>query len=119
MVQIKYPFQFDHRGRTAESDEAQHIRELIEQVLFTTPGERINRPDFGCGVLQLVFAPNSPELAATTQMLVQTSLQNTLSEKIVVSKVVVENDDALLRITIDYVIRRSQQEEQFVVTHRF
>ena len=57
-------------ARRRRSDE-DHVRDLIEQVLFTTPGERVNRPTFGSGLLQLVFAPNSDALAAATEMTVQ------------------------------------------------
>src|SRR4030095_7949177 len=71
MSQVDYPFSFDNRGRTSDTTTDEHIRDLIEQVLFTSPGERENRPTFGCGLNQLVFAPNSPELAAATQFLVQ------------------------------------------------
>jgi phage baseplate assembly protein W len=118
MVQIHYPYQFDHRKRTAESDELSHIRELIEQVLFTAAGERVNRPEFGSGIMQLVFAPNSDELAATTQMLVQAALQQALSDKITVNQVTVANEDATLRINIDYTVRRTQQQDQLVLAHR-
>src|SRR5688572_2846201 len=69
-MNLRFPYQFDGRGRTADADEATWIRGLVEQVLFTSPGERVMRPDFGSGLMQLVFAPNSPELAATTQFLV-------------------------------------------------
>ena len=72
-MNIDYPFHFDHRGRTALTDDDDHIRDMIEQVLFTTPGERVNRPTFGSGLLQLLFAPNSGELATATQFLVQGS----------------------------------------------
>jgi hypothetical protein len=91
---------------------------LIEQVLFTAPGERVNRPDFGSGVMQLVFAPNSTELAATTQMLIQAALQQTLSDKIVLNKVTVANEEAVLRITVDYTVRRTQQQDQLVLAKR-
>ena len=74
-MNIDFPYQFDHRGRTAATDYENHIRDMIEQVLFTSPGERVNRPTFGSGLLQLVFAPNSDELAGTTQFLVQSALQ--------------------------------------------
>jgi phage baseplate assembly protein W len=106
-MQVGFPYRFDHRGRTAETDEAQHIRDLIEQVLFTSPGERVMRPDFGSGLLQLVFAPNSDVLAATTQMLVQGALQRWLGEVIVVEAVRVEAEEATLRVTVQYVIRRN------------
>ena len=69
-----FPYHVDGRGRTAETDEDDHIRDLIYQVLFTNPGERVNRPDFGCGISQLVFMPNSDVLAAATQFLVQGAL---------------------------------------------
>ena len=79
-MNIDFPYHFDARGRTAEVDYDAHICDLIEQVLFTAPGERVNRPDFGSGLLRLVFAPNSSELAATTQYLVQGSLQQYLGD---------------------------------------
>ena len=60
-MNIDFPFHSDSRGRTATTDDDDHIRDMIEQFLFTNPGERVNRPDFGSGLLQLVFAPNSPE----------------------------------------------------------
>jgi uncharacterized protein len=109
-MQIDFPFHFDRNGRTATTDEADHIRDMIEQVLFTAPGERLNRPDFGSGVMQLVFQPNSPELAATTQYLVQASLQQWLSEVIVVNAVDVASQDASLTIRVDYTIRRTQEQ---------
>jgi phage baseplate assembly protein W len=108
-MHVDYPFQFDGRGRTAPpQDENAHIRDLIEQVLFTSPGERVNRPSFGSGLMQLVFAPNSPELAATTQFLVQGALQQWLGDLIQIESLQVENEDAALRITIQYFVRRTQ-----------
>jgi phage baseplate assembly protein W len=106
-VNLRFPYQFDGRGRTAEDAEAAYVRGLVEQVLFTSPGERVNRPDFGSGLLQLAFAPNGVELAATTQLLVQGALQQWLGDLIVVETVAVEADDAALRVTVGYVIRRS------------
>ena len=107
MRQVDFPYRFDARGRTAATDEADHIRDLIEQVLFTSPGERVMRPDFGSGLLQLVFAPNSEVLAATTQVLVQSALQRWLGELILVEAVRVEAIDSTLRVTVQYVIRQS------------
>ena len=107
MMQVNFPYRFDARGRTAGADEADHIRDLIEQVLFTHPGERVMRPDFGSGLLQLVFAPNSEVLASTTQVLVQSSLQRWLGEWILVESVQVEAVDSTLRVTVQYVIRRT------------
>jgi phage baseplate assembly protein W len=111
MTQIAYPFKFDNHGRTAGKDQDAHIRDLIEQVLFTVPGERVNRPTFGSGLMQLVFAPNSDELATTTQFLVQGALQQFLGDLILVESVQVNNEDASLRVTVQYVVKRSQQRE--------
>jgi phage baseplate assembly protein W len=108
-MQVDYPFHFDDRGGTASVDEEAHIRDLIEQVLFTNPGERVNRPTFGSGLLQLVFAPNSDALAAATQMSVQGALQQWLGDLIAVEAVEVNNVDSTLEVNVQYVIRRNQQ----------
>ena len=109
MSHVDYPYHHDRRGRTGspESQDA-HVRDLIEQVLFTSPGERVNRPDFGSGLMQLVFQPNSVEVAAATEFLVQSSLQQWLGESITVESVAVESDDSVLRVTVQYVVRSTQ-----------
>src|SRR5438552_9556382 len=106
-MNIEFPFHFNGRGRTADADTDAHIRDLIEQVLFTAPGERVNRPSFGCGLLRLVFAPNSDELATATQLLVQGSLQQWLGDLIQVDDVQVEHVDATLAVTVRYIVRRT------------
>jgi phage baseplate assembly protein W len=108
-MQLDYPYHFDGRGRTAETTDDDHLRDLIEQVLFTAPGERVNRPTFGSGVMQLVFAPNSDALASATQQMVQGALQQWLGDLIQVQTVDVQNEDATLRIQIQYIVRRTQQ----------
>ena len=110
-MNIKFPFQADHKGATANSPEEKHIREMIEQVLFTSPGERVNRPTFGSGLMQLVFQPNSDELAATIQFLVQSSLQQWLGELIEVKSVETSNNDSTLQVTVEYTIRRTKQNQ--------
>jgi hypothetical protein len=110
-MQIAYPFDVDGRGRSAEAGEDEHIRQMIEQVLFTAPGERVNRPDFGSGLLQLVFAPNSEELAAATQATVQGALQRWLGEVIRVEAVRVESVESTLRVTVRYVVQRSEERQ--------
>jgi len=100
-----FPFHVDGRGCAAETAEDDHIRDMIFQVLFTNPGERVNRPDFGCGLKQLVFAPNSDALAAATQFLVQGSLQRWLDPVIEVEAVEVEAVDSELRVSIAYTKR--------------
>jgi phage baseplate assembly protein W len=104
MATLDYPYHFDGRGRTATTEVADHIRDLIEQVLFTSPGERVMRPDFGAGLMALVFEPNSTTLAATIQFLVQTGLQQHLSNLIAVNTVTVENIDATLQVTVRYTV---------------
>jgi uncharacterized protein len=110
-MQIAYPFRIDGRGRVAAATAAEHIRQMIEQVLFTLPGERVNRPDFGCGLQQLIFAPNSSELATATQFLVQGALEQWLGEVIEVEAVEVEAIDSTLQITIQYIDRQAQQRQ--------
>jgi phage baseplate assembly protein W len=116
MNQVDYPFRFDNRGRTADTTADDHIRDLIEQVLFTSPGERVNRPTFGCGLNQLVFSPNSPELAAATQFLVQGALQQWLGDLIVVNSVHVDSEDSTLSVTIAYIVRQTQTQQTAVFT---
>lgn len=106
-MQIDHPFHVDDRRRTAETGEEDHVRDLIEQVLFTNPGERVNRPDFGAGLDQLVFGPSSPEMASTVQALVQGSLQQWLSDRLRVEAVDIRADDATLRITVRYTLLRN------------
>jgi hypothetical protein len=108
-MNLAYPYRFDARGRTAEINDEKHIRDLIEQVLFTAPGERVMLPDFGSGVAQLVFAPNSVELASATQMLVQAALQQWLGDLIVIQAVNVEANEATLNVTVQYSILHSDQ----------
>ncbi|MEJ2009341.1 MAG: GPW/gp25 family protein [Acidobacteriota bacterium] len=115
-MNVKYPYGFDSSGHTAQTDLASHISEMIEQILLTSPGERVNRPTFGCGVTQLVFAPNSDSLAAAQQQVIQASLQQWLSDLIRVNAVEVAAQDSSLLITITYTIIQSQQQQtqQFV-----
>ena len=106
-MNIDFPFHFDARQQTAATTDDDHIRDLIEQLLFTGPGERVNRPNFGGGLQQLVFAGNSPELAATVQFMVQGNLQQYLSDLIEVNAVQVEAIDSALQVRVDYVVRRT------------
>jgi phage baseplate assembly protein W len=112
MSTLDHPYHFDGRGRTAETGTLEHIRDLIEQVLFTAPGERVMRPDFGAGLLALVFEPNSTTVAATTQFLVQSGLQKHLADLIAVNAVTVENDDAALRVTVSYTVLEDGSAQQ-------
>ena len=106
---VAYPFHFDGRGRTAMAGGDDHIRQLIEQVLFTAPSERVMRPDFGSGLLGLVFEPGGPELVATTQHVVQGSLQQELGSLIAVESVEVEQDEGTLTVSVTYVALQTQE----------
>ncbi|MGH9866931.1 MAG: GPW/gp25 family protein [Candidatus Polarisedimenticolia bacterium] len=108
-MNVAFPFRFDGRGRTSDSSQDDHIREMIQQVLFTAPGERVNRPGFGSGLMRLVFGPNSDELAAATQFLVQSSLQEWLGDLIQIVEVRVTSEDGSLEVFVDYIVRRTQE----------
>lgn len=117
-MNIDYPFHLDHRGRTALTDSDDHIRDMMEQYLFTNTGERVNRPDFGSGLLQLVFAPNSPELASTLQFTLQAGLQQWLGDVIEVRKLEVASEEAAIRVEIQYLVRRTQEERTTTLVRR-
>ena len=107
-MNVAFPYRIDGRGRSAETpDDDAHVRQLIEQVLFTVPGERVNRPDFGCGLMQLVFAPNSDELAATLQMLVQGALQQWLGSLLRIDEVLATSVDEVLSVQVRYTVVRT------------
>jgi Bacteriophage baseplate protein W len=108
-MNIDFPFSFDGRGRTAAPDDDDHIRDMIEQLLFTSPGERVNRPDFGSGLLQMVFAPNSPELAAALQFTTQAALQRYLGDLIDLQQLEVTAQESTLSVVVKYVVRRTQE----------
>ena len=105
---VDFPYSFSPLVRTSTAERDDHIRDLIEQVLFTAPGERVMRPDFGAGLLALVFEPNSSALAAAVQMLVQGGLQLHLGDLIAVQAVEVSNDEGVLRVAINYTVLADQ-----------
>jgi phage baseplate assembly protein W len=109
MMNIDFPFNFDGRGRTAATDNNDHIRDMIEELLFTSPGERVNRSDFGSGLLQMVFAPNSTELAAALQFTTQAALQRYLGDLIDLQQLTVTAQDATLSVMVNYIVRTTQQ----------
>ncbi|MEP7270533.1 MAG: GPW/gp25 family protein [Acidobacteriota bacterium] len=108
-MNIDFPFGFDARKRTALTTDEDHIRDLIEQLVLTGPGERVNRPAFGSGLQQLAFAPSSPELAAAVQFLVQGALEQYLGDLIQVDSVEVDAVESSLEVRISYVIRRTRE----------
>lgn len=109
MTSLDYPFRIDGRGRSGLATPDEHIRDLVEQLLFTAPGERVNRPTFGCGLRQLVFQPNSEPLELAVQATVQASLQQWLGELIAIEAVRVVTDDSVLQVTVSYTVRDTQE----------
>jgi phage baseplate assembly protein W len=103
-IQFDYPYHFDGRGRTANTSYADHVRDMIEQLLLTEPGERVNRPEFGSGLMQMVFSPNSPEVAAALEFTVQAALQQWLGDVIRVRSLDVTAVESTLTVTIEYEI---------------
>ncbi len=108
-MNVDFPYHFDGRGRTASTNDDDHIRDMIEQLLFTNPGERVNRSDFGSGLLQMVFAPNSPELAAALQFTMQAALQRYLGDLIDLKSLEVSAQESTLRVVVKYLVRRTQE----------
>jgi phage baseplate assembly protein W len=108
---IDYPFHIDARGRTADTNMNNHIRDLIEQVLFTAPGERVNRPEFGSGLQKLVFAPANNELATATRFVAQGALQQWLGDLIDIESVSVKAIDAGIEVKVVYKIKNSNQRQ--------
>lgn len=110
-VSIHYPFTIDAAlGRLEqESDYAEHVEQMIKQVLLTAPGERINRPDFGCGLKRMVFAPNSQVSATLAQVTIFEALNRWLSSVITVNEVKTEALNEKLVVKIVYVLRARQE----------
>ena len=106
-MHIDYPFHVGGGGRTASTDDDDYVRDLVEQVLFTAPGERVNRPTFGSGILRLVFEPAGAEVAAATQFLVQSALQQWLADVVEVQAVQVDSQDSTLIVAVRYRPRTS------------
>jgi uncharacterized protein len=109
MNHVAYPYRPDERGRTAAAGEARHVRDLVEQLLFTAPGERVNRPEFGGGLRQLLFGPSDETLAAATELTVKSALQQWLADRIDVGDLSVTVSESTVTATVSYVVRRTGQ----------
>jgi phage baseplate assembly protein W len=116
-VNIDFPYAIDGRNRTSRADRAEHLRDLIEQVMLTSAGERVMRPDFGSGVMGLVFEPGGPELAGSMQYLVQGALELWLADVIRVDALEVRADGSVLTLTLTYtdIATADQQTAAFAV----
>jgi phage baseplate assembly protein W len=105
VVNVAFAYRLDHGGRTAGATEDDHILQMLEQLLFTRPGERVNRPDFGCGLLDLVFSPNSPELAAALDVTVGAAVQRWLGDIIELTSLEVSAVESMLTVSLAYQVR--------------
>jgi uncharacterized protein len=110
-VNIAFPYQLEATGTTLPATDTDHVRQMIEQLLLTSPGERVNRPDFGSGLAQMVFAPNRPEVAAALQFALQAALTRWLGDVIEPGEVAVTAEDSTLAVTVRYVLRSTGAEQ--------
>lgn len=108
---IRHPLSIDSAlGELArETEYAAHVEQMILQVLFTSPGERVNRPDFGCGLKQMVFAPNADGMVSLLKVHIQRSLDRWLGSLIRLDDVTTRAEGAVLRVTIVYVLKARQE----------
>ena len=115
---LDYPFGVSSLGAPNLTNPDDHLRDLILQVLFTNPGERVNLPEFGCGVQRLIFAPNSDMLRTSTQFLIFNSLQRWLGDRIDLGQVSVTSepgDEETVTIEVVYLIKATQQRQSLQV----
>jgi phage baseplate assembly protein W len=116
---LQYPYSVSGRGVPVTTDATSHLQQLILQVLFTNPGERVNLPQFGAGIQRLVFSPNSDALRTSTQFVVSTSLNQWLGDRIQVQQVNVTSDpgyEEQVTIEIVYTIKQTQQQQTMLIT---
>jgi len=100
-----FPFEVNGAGRISATGGDEAIRGKIIQVLFTAPGERVNRPEFGCGLFNLVFEPNSAVLAAAMEFTIGQALTRWLGDDILVDGVNVDSSEATVTVEIAYTKR--------------
>lgn len=112
---IAFPFRVASSGRTAVATADEHVRDLVEQLLFTSPGERVMRPSFGCGLADMPFEPNSPELAAALDAAVHAEIQRWLGEEIQLEALDVAADGATLQVAVRYLVRRTGERREQVI----
>ena len=115
-MQLDFPYHFDLEKRTARTSTEDNVRDMIEQLLFTIPGERVNRPDFGSGLLQMVFAPNSVNLAATIEFMAKAAIEQFLGGVIAIQELNVTAEDATLTVRIVYLLRHLHEQQELTLT---
>jgi phage baseplate assembly protein W len=116
-----FPFQIDGASQqTAQASYAAHVGQMVRQLLLTSPGERVNLPQFGCGLRSLVFAPDSETLAATVRLRVIQGLGQWLSGVVTVADVAVGSaaEPGTLQVTVRYTLVETQASQDVTVTVR-
>jgi uncharacterized protein len=116
MTQVAFPYHLDDGHRTATSGTDDHIRQMLELVLLTRPGERVNRPDFGCGLGDLVFAPNAPELAGALSVTISAAVTRWLGDLISLTDVDATADDGTLAVTVAYTVLATGAGDELTLT---
>lgn len=111
---LNFPFRLTPEGGVAAADEDRHVRQRLEQILFTSPGERVMLPEFGAGVRDLVFAGNDAVLAAAAEFTVARALQTHMGDQVRINAVDVAADGPKLVIAITYTKTRDLQQEKTV-----
>ena len=109
---VAFPFQVDVLGRTGMRGALEHVRDLVEQLLFTAPGERVNRPTFGCGLSDLLFSPIDDAVSAATEALVRGALETWLGALIRVEAVTVRTEESRVSVDITYVVRATEERRE-------
>lgn len=118
---LAFPFHADRRGRTAHATHPEHVRDLIEQLLFTSPGERVMRPDFGCGIHELVFGVIDSTSLQRVRSVVEEALRR-YEARIEVMAVDADADgaaDGMLKVEIEYRVRKTNQTGNLVFPFYF
>jgi phage baseplate assembly protein W len=116
MANVAFPYRLDSSGRTASADYDDHVSQMLEQLLFTRPGERVNQPDLGCGVGDDLFGPNSPELAAALNVTIAASIQRWLGDVISIGTLDVTAVDSTLTVTLIYTVLATGQASSTTLT---
>lgn len=104
MRNLAFPYRVDGRGRTVTAGSDDHVRQMLEQLLFTRPGERLRQPTLGCGLMDLLFGPTSPEVAAAVEATVATAVAQWLGDVIALQRIDVTAQDSTLLIDLGYVV---------------
>lgn len=113
---LDFPFDVSEQGTIRETGISDHIKDEIIAVLLTSPGERVNLPEFGCGLRELLFSPNDEILASMVEFTIAQSLQRWLGDKIAVDGISVQNQEEKLLINIVYTIKDTLERQSIVLS---